>query len=239
MLYQLRDGCCCATVLVQAPADVVAGLFGKSVELKKADSAAGNEMTVVSLAETDWCMVYVYPNDDYDDEEDDIDSDPLLRQALAAIEGKIPDGYISFTASVTVAAHISQHLNCRSIGIWGSDQGDGIGGGALIDAGKLTQCYSAASHEILQKIITVRKMDDEGDEVDDLLDEIEESCEGSYWVYENGRTIRQQGEIDDKFGIFLKDLGLDEEKCCEYYHSLIMGRVENDSSWGVPQIEKR
>jgi len=221
MLYQLRDGCCCTTVLVEAGATETASVFGKVIKVKHGASTGNADLVVSQLEESGWAMAAFAYRGDIDYREGDIDSDPLIRQARAAIDGAIPQSKIGSNSPVSNAAKVSAVLKCRTLGIWASDQGDGIGGGALFENGELVQCLSAAGAHELDLIRDMRQKEDVGEEVDDLIDEIEEACENSYWHLKNSKTHRLDGDIDEIFNEFLKGLGLDAESCLSLYDELI------------------
>ena len=238
MLYQLIDGCCCCTVMAESTPEKVASAFGKSSFVEPEDSIANVKVVVTTMGISGWSIIFITYDPENDYLEGDIDSDPLIRQARKAVEGEIPEAPLNCVSPVTVAAHVSAKLNCRTIGVWGSDQGEGIGGGALCENGKITQCLSAAGPDILDKIIEVRKAEDDGDDIDDLLDEIEEACIDSYWQFKNGKVSQISGDVCDAFDKFLSSLKLDSEDCLEYYDCMLEDTaMEDEVTWVVEKID--
>jgi hypothetical protein len=184
-------------------------------------------------------MVYFSYNSKIEEREGDIDSDPLIRQARSAIVGEVPKAPIGYTSSVTCAAKISTTLRCRAIGIWASDQGDGIGGGALLQNGSIIECHSAAGVKELDAIKKIRELeDDEDEEVDRLIDQLEEACEGKYWHFKDGSTRAVNGEIDDVFTVYLASFGLDSEICLEVYDDIISGNCPDSVTRVVHSISR-
>lgn len=188
-LEYLMDGCCCAAVLVKRSATEVAAALGDgrtlidgvcvSTELDPEPLAR-----VARFRDDAWSVVEYRQ-----DEEAAIgyDSAPLLAQALAACRGALPTAPLDFTAPVTLAASLSETLDCEAIGVWGSDQGPGIGGAAFVESGQLRKVLSAASPELLELIVALRERgDDDADDEDLARLEDYESAHTFCWIAGEG-----------------------------------------------------
>ena len=143
----------------------------------------------------------------------------LIRQARVAIDGKLTDAKIGFTASTNNVAKVSAALNCRALVVSRNEQGDGVGGGALYKNGIQVDCLSAAGAQELDLKIGI--FDKDGELKEDLIDELEEVCDGFYWHRKNGDVKCLEGKIVDVFTKCMTKLGLDSEDCLEYYDVLL------------------
>jgi len=190
-LEYLMDGCCCAAVLVSTPATEVAAALGNAKTLidgvcVSTEIVPDPLVRIARFKGDTWSVV------EYRQAEQTVveyDSAPLLAQAIAACQGAVPAAPLDFTAPVTLAASLSETLGCEAIGLWGSDQGPGIGGAAFVASGQLQRVLSAASPELLELIVALRERADE-DDVDADLERLEDyaSDHTFCWIAGEGRS---------------------------------------------------
>jgi len=166
----LMDGCCCAAVLVKKPAAEVAAALGDARTLIDG-TCVSRELVPEPLARVARFQGDTWSVVEYRQDETaavGYDSAPLVEQAIAASRGTVPAAPFDFTAPVTLATSLSGTLGCEAIGLWGSDQGPGIGGAAFAASGRLQRVLSAASPELLELIVALREREDDAADDADL-----------------------------------------------------------------------
>ncbi len=222
-LEQLMDGALCTGVLVEAGADAVAGALG-SVRA----SGEGEEPTafVAELGGVGWCRVEMTA--EVARSARGYDSDPLLAEALSAMNDAPAGGPRGADTPIRTARHLSETLGVAAIGIWASDQGPGIGGAARFDAGRRTWCYSAASPEDVDLIDHIRGAESEetpvAEELEDAFEDLDDRSQERTW----SATGMLNGEVSDYVNKALSDLGMDPDWIEEPLWALASGELTDE-----------
>jgi hypothetical protein len=131
----LVDGICTNEVLVRAPAERIAARLGTPQCLMSDGTlhvAARVRRAVAFVARpkiSDWCVVEVVGGRPGSRRGDYLA--PMFDQALAAIQGKVPRVEPAYVTPVTTAGTLSRRLKAPAIGLWGSDECPGLGGGVI------------------------------------------------------------------------------------------------------------
>ncbi len=223
-LDYLMDGACCTAVFIKASARCVAEALGqahamidegKACVVERPEHVRGYVFQAKGQA---WSLVEWSRN--YGRSEG-YDSDPLLDQAEAVLAGQVPAVPFAYAAPVTIAHAVSEKLGVRSIALWGSDQGPGIGGAAFFNAGTLEKAYSAAdlSHiEIIRRVRMCR-----GNEVAfESLEKVRAYESGSTFQFTpamGGHSI--EGDIASVVDAEVERQGADMEQALEPVSNLV------------------
>ena len=204
-LEQLMDGARCTGVLVEGEAEAVAAFLTAACEL------CGGEprVLIADMRESGWCRVEF--GEQVEASQRMIDSDPLLDEAISAMLDEPTSGRIGTDTPVRAARMLSEGLGVSAVGIWGSDQGPGIGGAVRFDAGQRAWCFSAASPEAIEMIDQLRGVEEADDELSEdleaVLDEIDEREQEQCWS--QGGSLG--GHVSDHVDKALSDSGIDPD----------------------------
>jgi hypothetical protein len=171
LLCYLRDGACCTLVLVRAPARQVAEVLGGAVPQGEARLGLVGDMGA-----TGWARVELRPCAELGIEHGALrgyEAILMLREGLPATRGQIPQSPPCFETPVSTAAMLSARLGTAAVAVWASDQGDGIGGIALLANGSSSSVVSAAGPAELEVLLErhLNGDDDDFDEDDEIKDE--------------------------------------------------------------------
>jgi hypothetical protein len=212
LLCYLRDGACCTLLLVKAPAQKVAEALGRPVPLAEARLGIACEM-----GSTGWTRVELTSCVELQLEHEALagyEAIVLLREAIPVVRGEAPETPPCFETPVSSAAMLSGKLGIEAVGIWASDQGEGIGGVAEFAHGRPTSVLTTLDPEKLEALLERHSRDDEeGDE--DFEDE-----ERHYlWP----QASYADGEFDEAADARLAAMGFDLELLGEPLWSLTEG----------------
>jgi hypothetical protein len=204
-LEQLMDGAMCTGVLVEADARAIADFLATRSDVQ------GNEprVLIAEMADIGWCRVELTA--EVEETERRIDSDPLLDEALSAMNDGPTAGPMGGDTPVRAARAISVGMGVAAVGIWGSDQGPGIGGAVRFESGQRSWCFSAAGPEDIEMIDRVRSLEDADEELsedlDAAFDALDEREQEQTWCASGFIA----GEVSDHVDKALADAGFDPD----------------------------
>ena len=215
LLCYLRDGACCTLLLVKAPAQKVAEALGRAVPLANAKLGIACD-----LGASGWTRVELTSCAELELEHDALtgyEAIVLLREALPVVRGEVPDTPPCFESPVSTAAMLSRRLGSEAIGVWASDQGDGIGGIAEFADGRPSSVLTTLDPDRLEALLERHLRDDEEDDEDDADFEDDER----HYVWP--QACYADGEFDEAADARLAALGFDLELLGEPLWSLTEG----------------
>lgn len=165
----LVDGICTNEVLVRAPAGRIAACLGTPRCLMSDDTlhvAARVRQAVAFVARpkiSDWCIVEVVGGRPGSRRGDYLM--PMFDQALAAIRGRVPRVEPAYVTPVTTAGTLSRRLKAPAIGLWGSDESPGLGGGVIFGQdGAIEAVYTEYSRDEIVRARASHKGRPDGDD---------------------------------------------------------------------------
>lgn len=206
---RLQDGTCICDVLVQAPAEKIVGAFGKPVKLAANGTALADEDVAEKIrfyagSFPGLAWTHVEPVDTSEEPADYIVV--MLRQAAAALTGKVLSMPPSIENGLGVAQRLSKEHGVPSLVVWGSDEWGGVGGGAQLDAtGTIVRACNVCGPDDIAKHVEERERMMAGEDDDDSSEPAEYD---SVIVYEAGKPLRTvPGEIIPFLDGWFQELG--------------------------------
>lgn len=204
-LEDLMDGAMCTAVYVRAPLDEVHALSDRLATRAEGDQP---RVIVALMADSDWVRIELSAITEDSRLRDD--SDPLIWDALIALRDQPgADTPPTTDRPVSFAWALSRQLGCEAVAVWASDQGPGIGGAVVYDAGgKRRWVLSAGTVDDLRALDALRDNDDE--RADAVLEAIEARAERQT-VAMGMPTPSMKGHVAIHVDRHLKRLGIDPD----------------------------
>ena len=204
---RLQDGACICDVVVQAPAEKLAAVFGKPVKLASNGKSIADEALMESIVfyAGSWpglAWTDVEPVDNTAEPEDYIVT--MLRQAKAALGGTVLTLPLSVDNGLGLAHKIAKEQKVAALVVWGSDEWGGVGGGAQLDqSGRIVRACNVCGPEDIDKEIASRQRMMAGESDDDDPAEYE-----GVVLFEPGKPLRTvESEIIPFLDVWFKELG--------------------------------
>ncbi|MGF1527915.1 MAG: hypothetical protein ACFCBW_14155 [Candidatus Competibacterales bacterium] len=222
LMDYLRDGALCALVLVKGAPEQVASAVGTPAMVEDAKQGV-----VARLPDGEWSWLWLKSASDMGIEHPDVvgyEAIVLLNQVLPALSGDIPDVPLCMETPITSAQRISQLLGVEAIAVWGSDQGNGIGGATWFDSGQLIRMFNSLDPELtlaIKQRLEVETLgdDEDDDESRDELEALVDEHEGEHYALPIGRYV--QGELNEVVDEALREFGFDLDLLAEYLPDLL------------------